>query len=142
MCEQVVLYHRAPREHLHNILREGLRAESRFDDLGVEMLRNVVYCWRSTEDDKMWGRDPDRVYLEVTVDTDRCRVADMDIASVAMMYRQGLKRPPNAGQAARLLARVYEITSVPLADYVPGMFFTPEVLVSGDVAPSSVQVMG
>ena len=142
MGKQVVLYHKAPRVDLDEILRVGLLSRSGFDDLDIEMRRGVVFCWHKTEDDKMWGNDPERVYLEVTGDSERCRVAEMDLAGVAMMYRQSLKQPPNAAQAARLLAEVYEITSVALSEYVPGMFFSPEVLVAGAIEPSSIRVVG
>ena len=105
------------------------------------MRRDVVYCWLRKEDDKLFisGQRIDYVYVEVTVDQDRCRVAEMDFASIAMMYFQGSRRPKNE-EAAQLLAQVYQLTSVPLSDYVEGIFSTPEVLVKGDINPSCIRL--
>ena len=140
MGKQVRLVHSAHRSKVEEILKHGLKAMSEFDDLGLEMRRGVVYCWVRKEHDKMWGKESDRAYFEVTVDEERCRVAEMDFASIAMVYLQGDRKPKNE-EAARLLAQVYQITSVPLADHAEGMFWTPEVLVKGDVDPACIRLI-
>ena len=77
----------------------------------------------------------------MTVDQDRCRVAEMDFAGIAMMYLQGSGGKPRNEEAARLLADVYRVTSVPLSDYTEGMFWTPEVLVKGDIDPDCIKLI-
>jgi len=122
---------------IDEVLRNGLKAVSEYDDLGLEMRRGVVYCWLRKEDDKLssGGQRADYVYVEVTVDQDRCRVAEMDFAGIAMMYLQGSGGKPRNEEAARLLADAYRVTSLPLSDYTEGMFWTPKVLVKGDIDP-------
>lgn len=44
-------------------------------------------------------------------------------------------------EVASLLARAYDLTSVPLRTYRPGMFWTPEVLVTGDIGPAYVRTV-
>jgi hypothetical protein len=141
MAEKVTLLHAAPRDRVRQILESGLRVESSYFDLGLSLRQGVVYCWLSPEDDKMsaGGQRPDHVYLEVEVDQDRCTVADMDFISLAQMYAEGLRGRPRNPEAARLLAAVYEATAVPLSRYAPGMFFTPEVLVKGDVTADAIR---
>jgi len=139
MGKRIRLLHSAPATKAEEILSAGLRATSEFDDLDLEMRRGVVFCWLREEDDKMWGKRPDHAYFEVKVDAERCRVAEMDFASVAMMYRRGEKKPKNRQQAARLLAEAYRVTSVPLSEYVEGTFFAPEVLVKGDIDSACVR---
>ena len=75
------------------------------------------------------------------MDPGRCVVADMDYASLALMHKQGQKAPPNL-EASRLAAELYRVTAVRLAEYAEGMFFTPEVLVKGDIVPESVRLAG
>ncbi len=135
------LYHSLPASLAQIALSSGVKAVSMFDDIGLEMRRDVVYCWLSKEDDKLSrdGQRTDFVYLEVTVETQRCTVADMEWSSLALMYLQGQSRPQNLG-AARLLAEIYRVTSVPLNDYSDGMFFTPEVLVKGDIAAADLRL--
>ena len=138
--EDVHLLHSVPRAKLPDVLRQGLKASSRFDDLGLALRRGVVYCWLSAEHDKMWGRDPAYVYVEVSVDPARCRVADMEFSSMALMYREGQGDKPKNRRAADLLARLYEETSIALDEYSDGMFWTPEVLVRGDISLDHIAV--
>ena len=135
MGRQVKLLHSVHKFMVENILKRGLKAASEYDDLELQMRFGVVYCWLRKEHDKLssGGQRADYVYVEVSVDEDRCRVADMDFASIAMMYRQGSRGKPKNEEAARLLAEVYRVTSVPLSDYTERMFGTPEVLVAGDI---------
>jgi hypothetical protein len=77
----------------------------------------------------------------VTVDDERCTVADMEWSSLALMYLQGAGGKPRNLEASRLLADVYRVTSVRLSEYRPGMFFTPEVLVKGDIPSACVSIL-
>jgi len=142
MAKPVKLLHSLHRSRLAETLQNGIKALSAFDDLGVEIRQGVVYCWLCRADDKraLHGQQPDHIYLEVTVDESRCTVADMEYSSLALMYRQGWPTKPKNEQAAQLFAQIYQVTSVPLAEYTPGIFFTPEVLVKGDIAPEDVRV--
>ena len=121
--------------------KEGMRAVSEFDDLDLEMRKGVVFCWLQKEDDRMWGKRADYVYVTVTIEEDRCTVAEMDFASLSMMYRQGSGGRPKNHEAVRLLAELYRTTSVPLSRYKEKMFSTPEVLVKGDIGPESIEVL-
>lgn len=140
-ADTVTLLHAVPRAKLESVLREGLRASSVFDTLDLAMRRGVVYCWLRQEDDKTHGRDPGYACVQVTVEVSRSRVAEMDFSSIAMMCRQGSGGKPQNAEVAALLVRVYELTSVPLSDYRPGMFWTPEVLVKGDIPAASITSM-
>jgi hypothetical protein len=141
MGNQVSLVHCVRESQLAEALRDGLRATSEFADLGLEMRRGVVYCWLRREDDKMssGGQRADCAYLEVTVDEERCTVADMEWSSLALMYLQGQGGKPRNPEASRLLAELYRATAVPISQYRPGMFFTPEVLVKGDLSPGCIR---
>ncbi|MEW6752916.1 MAG: hypothetical protein AB1505_18345 [Candidatus Latescibacterota bacterium] len=141
-ADAVTLVHSAPRAQLEQILQSGLKARSTFGDLGLEMRRGVVFCWLRPEHDKMWGASPDHAHLRITVDAWRCRVAEMDFASIALMYLQGQGGKPRHPEAAALLARLYELTSVPLSQYREGMFWTPEVLVQGDIPAAQIALLG
>lgn len=143
MGEQIRLLHKTLKDQANEVLKNGLKAVSGFDDLGLEMRRDVVYCWLKKEDDKMssGGQRADYVYVEVTVDEDRCRVAEMDFASIALMYLQGSGGKPKNEEAARLLAELYRVTSVPLSEYAEGAFWTPEVLVKGDIDSDSIRLI-
>ncbi len=139
--DQITLVHSLPESILDSVLKEGLRAKSAFDTLGLQMREDVVYCWLCREDDKMWGKRPSYVYMEITVDRSRCRVAEMDFASIAMMYQHGQGGKSQNKEVASLLARAYELTSMPLADYHQGIFWTPEVLVKGDIVPDQIKIV-
>jgi len=143
MSKQVRLIHSVHKSRLEVALREGLKAASEFDDLGLDMRQGVVYCWLCRQDDKMssGGQRSDYVYLQVTVDESRCTVADMEYSSLALMYRQGHPTKPKNERASALFAEIYQVTSVPLPEYRRGMFFTPEVLVKGDIAPQCLRVL-
>jgi hypothetical protein len=141
MEKQIRLLHSTHKSNIDQMLRNGLKATSSFDDLDLEMRRGVVYCWLKKEHDKMWGQRADYVYVQVTVDKNRCRVADMDFISIAMMYLQGSKGKPKNEEAAQLLGDLYRITSVPLSEYTEGMFWTPEVLVKGDIDPDYIRLI-
>ena len=140
MARLARLLHSVHKSKIDGILREGLKAVSEFDNLGLDMRRGIVYCWLRREDDKMWGQRIDHVYIEAIVEEDRCHVAEMDFASIAMMYLQGSGGRPKNAEAARLLAETYRVTSVPLSEYVEGMFSTPEVLVKGDIDPICIKL--
>jgi len=143
MGKQVSLIHSVRRSRLAEVLRTGLKAGSEFADLGLEMRRGVVYCWLRKEDDKMssGGQRADYIYVEVTVDEEHCTVADMEWSSLALMYLQGQGGKPRNLEASRLLGELYRITAVPLAEYRSGVFWTPEVLVKGDVPPECIRAL-
>jgi hypothetical protein len=144
MSELITLLHSVHKSRLAEVLKTGLKATSHFDDLGLEMRRGVVYCWLRKEDDKKsgGGQRADHTYVEVTVHTQRCRVADMEWSSLTLMYLQGQGGKPRNPEASQLLAKLYEVTAVPLTEYRPGMFWTPEILVKGDIGPENVRMMG
>jgi len=79
-------------------------------------------------------------YIRIVVDRSRCRVAEMEFSSLALMYLQGQGGRPRNERAASLLAELYELTSVQLEYYKPGMFCTPEVLVAGDVDADHIEI--
>ena len=140
MSNLIHLVHATRRATLHQVLKEGLRASSSFDDLSLDMRRGVVYCWLRIDDDKMHKGDDDYVYVEMAVEPERCIVADMEWSSMAMMYLHGQVKPVNA-DASRLLAELYRVTSTALPAYRPGMFWTPEVLVKGDISPHAIKAL-
>lgn len=140
MTNLIHLVHATKQATLPQILNEGLRASSSFDDLSLDMRRGVVYCWLCVDDDKMHKDDAGFVYVEVAVEPGRCVVADMEWSSMALMYRQGQAKPVN-DEAARLLAELYRVTSTPWTLYRPGMFWTPEVLVKGDISPNAIRLL-
>lgn len=142
MSKTVQLLHSAPVVFVPDILRDGIRATSAYDHLGLDMRRDVVFCWLRQEDDKMSSGDQrsDHVYLKVLVTEDRCVVAEMDLISIALMYQQGQGGVRVNPEAARLIAEAYRITAAPLSEYAPGMFCTPEVLVKGDITPECIQL--
>jgi len=137
----VRLFHSVPTAVLPQVLAQGLRATSEFPDFDLVLRKGVVYCWLRPEDEKMssGGQRPDHVYVEVEVEEDRCVVADMEWISLAITYAKGFGGRPKNAEAAKLLARLYEVTAVPLSQYVSGMFFTPEVLVRGDIGPGLIR---
>ena len=140
MGEQIRLIHTIHKSKVEQALKVGLQAVSTYDDLNLDMRCGVIYCWLRKEDDKMsqGSQRPDFVCLEVMVEKERCIVADMEWSSLAMMYKQGAKKPQNM-EASRLLAELYRVTAVPLSEYTNGTFFTPEVLVKGDISPESIR---
>jgi len=141
MGRHVHLFHSIHKSKLEEALSAGLKAGSEFPDLGLEMRRGVVFCWLHKSDDRLGGHGQrsDFAYLEVAVDRDRCLVADMDLISLAMMYHQGSGGRAKNPEAARLLAEAYRVTAVPLSEYTPGSFCTPEVLVKGDIGPDCLR---
>jgi hypothetical protein len=143
MGQQAKLIHSIHKSRLDEALDTGLKAISQYADLGLEVRRGVVYCWLRKEDDKLGagGQRADYVYLQVTVEQDRCTVADMELSSIALMYSQGSGGKPKNVEASRLFAEAYRITSVPLSEYKRGMFWSPEVLVDGDVGPECIQIL-
>ena len=76
----------------------------------------------------------------VWVEPSRCLVADMDLIGLALMYKQGSSKTLQNNEATELLAQVYQITSLPLTSY-DGRFFTPEVLVKGNIEPSLISIL-
>ncbi len=135
------LYHYTTKENLSKILKEGLKATSRYEKF-TDIRKNVVYCWILPEHQKIFSEDD--VCLEIEVEDSRCIVAEMDYISFAMMYKYGGKKYggkniPVNDEAADLFARLYEVTSCTISEYEDN-FFTPEVLVQGNIAPEQIKI--
>lgn len=86
MGREVKLLHSVPKSQVGDVLRDGLEAASELEEPGLEMRRGVVFCRLCREHDRMWGRRPDYAYLEVSVDKDGCRVAEMDFAALSLRW--------------------------------------------------------
>ncbi len=137
----IKLYHYTDKKNLKKILREGLKATSRYEAF-TELRRNVIYCWLSPDDQKLFSDDT--VCFEISVDEESCTVAEMDYISLAMMYKYGGekyggKNIPINLEASRLFTKIYEVTSVPVLAYSDN-FFSPEVLVHGDISPERISL--
>ncbi|MDF2630057.1 MAG: hypothetical protein K0R39_3888 [Symbiobacteriaceae bacterium] len=133
------LYHFTPQSAVASILIHGLFPSGRFHDLGLQMRRNVVYCWLSPDDDRMgYGENAGYECLRVLVEPERCLVADMDLATVAYQHMRGVGAKDRDPEQARQYAERYHATAVPAAQYRPGLFTAPEVLVSGPVRASQL----
>ena len=140
MGRRVTLFHSVPKAKLADVLANGLKATSAFDDLNLELRRNVVYCWIRKEDDRMWSDGSDHVQIRVHVDEDRCTVASMDFSSLALSYRHGSQFTAKNERAADLLCELYDITAVALSAYKEKMLTTPEVLVKGDISAEDLSI--
>lgn len=135
------LYHYTDKSNLDKILIEGLIASSRYEAF-TDLRSNVVFCWLSPDDQKIFSDD--MVCLEVTVDDSICIVAEMDYISFAMMYKYGGakyggKNIPVNFKASDLFVELYETTALPIAEYNDN-FFSPEVLVKGNINPNRIKV--
>lgn len=138
----VKLYHYTKRSNLENIMNEGLILTSRYE-LFSDLRENVVYCWLSPDDQKIFNSD--EICLEICLNEERCIVADMDYISLAMTYKYGGakyggKNIPVNLKAAELCIKLYEVTSLSLFDCERDNYFTPEVLVQGRIEPENIKV--
>lgn len=138
----VTLYHYTSKENVQQILDKGLIPLSNYESF-TELRKEVIFCWLSPKDQKIFADDA--VCLEITVEEDRCMVAEMDYISLSMMYKYGGvkfggKNLPINPEASTLFARLYEITAVPLSTYDDN-FFTPEVLVKGAIRAESIKLL-
>lgn len=130
----IELFHYTQKGLVAPILTHGLFPSARFHDLGLEMRRNVIYCWLTPEDDRMGYREnPDYVCLKAQVEPDRCLVADMDLATLAYQHLRGVGGKERDPEKARAFAEQYQATAVPVSQYRPRIFAAPEVLVKGAV---------
>ena len=86
------LYHFTDRANMDSVLKNGLRASSKYDVL-ASIRKNVVFCWLRKEDNKLLADN--QICFRINVDEERCLVADMDYISMAMMYKayNGLRKP-------------------------------------------------
>lgn len=138
----IELFHFTRKGLVAPILTHGLYPSARFHDLGLEMRRNVVYCWLSPDDDRMGYREnPDDECLKALVEPDRCLVADMDLATLAYQYLRGVGGKDRDPDRARQYAQQYWSTAVPAALYRPGLFAAPEVLVKGPIAADQLTLV-
>ncbi len=137
----IKLYHYTSKENLSKILLEGLKATSRYEKFS-DIRKNVVYCWLFPDHQKIFSEDD--ICLEIEVEESRCIVAEMDYISFAMMYKYGGKKYggkniPINNEASDLFARLYKVTSCAISEYEDN-FFTPEVLVQGNIAPDRIKI--
>ncbi len=138
----IQVYHYTRKENIEHILVEGLNPSSRYETF-TGIRDNVIYCWLSPADQKIFSEDT--VCLEIEVDENRCTVAEMDYISFAMMYQYGGKKYggkniPINEKASELFSQLYEITSLPIQEYDDN-FFTPEVLVRGHIDPENIRIV-
>ena len=136
------VYHYTDKTNLDNIMENGLKSASKYESF-TELRKNVVFCWLSPSDNKIFSDD--MICLEVTVDEKNCIVASMDYISFAMMYKYGgakhggMNVPINE-TASDLFVKLYETTAIPLSKYEYGNLFSPEVLVKGNILPENIRV--
>lgn len=135
------LYHYTKRSNADRILNEGLKTSSSYE-IFTDLRKDVVFCWLSPNHQKIFNGD--EICFEITVEDDRCTVAEMDYISLAMMYKYGGakyggKNIPVNEKACDLLVRLYEITALPICEYDDN-FFTPEVLVKGNIDTKDIRV--
>ncbi len=135
------VYHFTDKNNMEQIPREGLKASSRYENF-TGMRSNVVYCWLDPEHQKIFSGK--NVCLEISIEEELCTVAEMDYISMAMMYKYGGaeyggKNIPVNPEASELFVRLYEVTSLPLPQYQDN-FFSPEVLVEGDIKPEQISI--
>ena len=136
------VYHYTDKANLDSIMNSGLKTTSRYESF-TELRKNVVFCWLSPSDNKIFSDDT--ICLEITVDENDCIVASMDYISFAMMYKYGgakyggMNIPINE-RASELFVKLYETTAIPLSQYKDGNLFSPEVLVKGNITPENIRV--
>jgi hypothetical protein len=138
----MLLYHYTKKENVSKILQEGLIPKSSYE-LFTELRKNVVFCWLSPDDQKIFSGED--VCLEVSVNEEDCIIAEMDYISLAMMYKYGGRKNggmniPVNEEASKLFVKLYEVTSMPISRYEKGNFFTPEVLVKGIIKPENIRL--
>ena len=137
----VDLFHYARVEDLDAISEEGLKPGARAIIVESALRASSVYAWLAPDFDVMgYSENPQYVCLRARVDTSRCRVAPMELIVAAYVNHIGRGQPKNPDVAARLIA-AYEKTAVPLYDYLPGMFRTPEVLAEGEISADDIAVV-
>ena len=138
----ITLYHYTNKNNVHKILHEGLIPLSQYEYF-TDLRKDVNYCWLSPDDQKISSNDD--VCLELSVEEDKCIVAEMDYISFAMMYKYGGKKfggkniPVNQ-EASDLFIKLYKITSQPISNYEKDHYFTPEVLVKGTIQPENIKI--
>ena len=136
------LYHFTNSANKDNILKNGLKATTRYETF-TPIRENVVFCWLKKEDNKIFNDN--QICFKINVDAERCLIADMDYISMAMMYKYGgqgenvVKKPINK-KAESLFIQLYETTAVKPCDYYDGMHWSPEVLVKGDIQISDIEL--
>jgi len=140
MSEALELFHFADKENVESILKNGLKASTKYE-VFTPIRENVVFCWLHKEDNKIPKEN--QVCFRVRVGSGRCLVADMDYVSMAMMYKynpkgEGIAKKPVNPEAEKLFVQIYEATAVKPCDYYDGMHFSPEVLVKGDIQASDI----
>ena len=139
----IKLYHYTAKENLEKILSEGLLPTSRYEQF-TDLRKDVVFCWFSPEDQKIF--DEQTVCLEIEVEEDRCTAAEMNYISFAMMYKYGGAKyggqnlPVNL-EASNLCVKLYEATAAKIGECERSNYFTPEVLVKGKINADNIKIM-
>ena len=139
----IKLYHYTLKENLEKILSEGLKPTSHYEEF-TDLRRGVVFCWLSPDDQKIFNDN--MVCLEIEVEEDRCTVAEMDFISFAMMYKYGGanfggKNLPINPDASDLFVKLYEVTATKIDNCEKNSFFTPEVLVKGEIRANHIKIL-
>ena len=138
----MVLFHFTDAANKDSILKNGLRASTRYE-IFSPIRKNVVFCWLQKKDNKIQNHN--QICFKVNVDAARCLIADMDYISMAMMYKynpqgEGIAQKPVNPKAEKLFIQLYKATAVYPCDYHEGMHFSPEVLVKGDIQASDIEL--
>jgi len=101
---------------------------------------NAGYFWLSPLNDGMGYKDNDEYEcLQVSVDSESCTVANMDLSSAAFVNFIMEKKNEALYDYKKIVA-LYDSTAVRLRDYAKGLFRAPEVIVQGVVPPQQIKV--
>jgi len=135
-----VIYHFTKKENLQSIFREGLVCSSKIHSLGSKLRSNAIYFWLSPADDGMgYNGNDEYECLQVSVDSDLCMVANMDLISAAFVNFI-MEKENEALYDYKRLASLYDSSAVKYEDYSIGLFRAPEVIVQGNISPKQIRV--
>jgi len=140
MTGETVIYHFTKKENLQSIFREGLVCSSKFHSLGSKLRNNAVYFWLSPANDGMgYNGNDEYECLQVSVDSDLCMVANMDLISAAFVNFI-MEKENKALYDYKKLASLYDSSAVKYADYTVGLFRAPEVIFQENISPKQIKV--
>jgi len=140
MSGEAVIYHFTKKENLQSIFRDGIVCNSKYHSLGSDLRNNASYFWLSLANDGMgYSRKDEYECLQVSVDSDSCMVANMDLISAAFVNFI-MERDNEALYDYKELAAFYDSTAVKYDDYTVGLFRAPEVIVQGNISPKQIKV--
>ena len=139
MNNEVIVYHYTKKENLPSIFREGLFRKSNYHSLGSSLRNNANYFWLSPLNDGMGYKDNDEYEcLQISVDSESCIVANMDLISAAFVNFI-MEKKNEALYDYKKIAALYDSTAVKLKDYTKGLFRAPEAIVQGIVLPQQIK---